>query len=74
MDSLQVIVKGRKYLSQGFYVSETIAQNWSTWALKRQINSLYFERTVSSKKKVDDEAKKNTEELILLPEDFIKDL
>lgn len=71
----RLLLKVENTSARDFYVNETIAQNWSTRALERQINSLYYERIVSSKKKkkVDDEAKKNTEDLTLLPEDFIKD-
>lgn len=58
-----------------YYLEETIAQNWSTRALERQINSFYYERLLSSKKKkkTAGEAKEKTGELVLRPEDFIKD-
>lgn len=61
--------------ARNYYLEETIAQNWSTRALERQINSFYYERLLSSKnkKKTTAEAKKKTGELILRPEDFIKD-
>ncbi len=54
-------VKARDY-----YIEEAIAQNWSTRALERQINSFYYERIVSSKnkKKVSDEAKKKQMSLL----------
>jgi predicted nuclease of restriction endonuclease-like (RecB) superfamily len=56
-------------------MQEAIAQNWSTRALERQINSFYYERIVSSKKKksVIAEARKKTKDLPASPEDFIKD-
>lgn len=58
-----------------YYLNEAIAQNWSTRALERQINSFYYERLLSSKKKkeVEAEAKSNTDALAASPEDFIKD-
>jgi predicted nuclease of restriction endonuclease-like (RecB) superfamily len=58
-----------------YYLQEAIAQNWSTRALERQINSFYYERIVSSKKRkpVMAEAKEKTEALAASPEDFIKD-
>jgi len=58
-----------------YYMQEAIAQNWSTRALERQINSFYYERIVSSKKKkpVAAEAKEKTKEVTASPEDFIKD-
>lgn len=61
--------------SRNYYLAETIAQNWSSRALERQINSFYYERILSSKKDrtVIEEAQKATEALAVLPEDFIKD-
>ncbi len=58
-----------------YYLKEAIAQNWSTRALERQINSFYYERILSSKKNkaVAGEAKTATDALAMLPEDFIKD-
>jgi predicted nuclease of restriction endonuclease-like (RecB) superfamily len=58
-----------------YYIDETIAENWSTRALERQINSFYYERIVSSKHKeeVQAEAKANTGALTSQPQDFIKD-
>jgi len=34
-----------------YYMNEAAQQNWSTRTLERQINSLYFERLLSSKNK-----------------------
>jgi predicted nuclease of restriction endonuclease-like (RecB) superfamily len=61
--------------ARSYYLNEAIAQNWSTRALERQINSLYYERLVSSKNKkgVEAEAQKATDALTASPEDFIKD-
>lgn len=58
-----------------YYIGEAIAQNWSTRALERQINSFYYERIVSSKNKeeVQAEAEENTNTLPSQPADFIKD-
>ncbi len=39
-------VKARDY-----YIEQTIAQNWSTRALERQINSFYYERIIPQKTK-----------------------
>lgn len=38
-------------LARNYYIQEAIAQNWNTRALERQINSFYYERTISSKSK-----------------------
>jgi predicted nuclease of restriction endonuclease-like (RecB) superfamily len=61
--------------ARDYYIKEAIAENWSTRALERQINSFYYERIVSSKNKeeVQAEAKTNTGVLTSQPQDFIKD-
>jgi predicted nuclease of restriction endonuclease-like (RecB) superfamily len=61
--------------ARNYYINETIAENWSSRALERQINSFYYERIVSSKHKeeVQAEAKANTGALTSQPQDFIKD-
>lgn len=71
----RLLLKVENEVARNFYLTESIAESWSTRALERQINSFYYERIVSSKKKeeVTSEAKKATNALPLLPEDFIKD-
>jgi predicted nuclease of restriction endonuclease-like (RecB) superfamily len=61
--------------ARNYYMQEAIAQNWSSRALERQINSFYYERILSSKKDkaVIAEAQKATAALAASPEDFIKD-
>ncbi len=56
-----------------FYMNEAAANNWSTRALDRQINSLYYERLLSSKNKetVIDEMKAKTKDL--QPGNLLKD-
>jgi len=58
-----------------WYMQESIANNWSARALDRQINSLYYERLLSSKEKVpvENEAKENTKELQVTPKDVLRD-
>jgi len=58
-----------------WYLKEAADQNWSTRALGRQINSLYYERLLMSRDKVPVivEMREKTEPLTPLPEDFIKD-
>jgi predicted nuclease of restriction endonuclease-like (RecB) superfamily len=58
-----------------WYLKESADQNWSTRALQRQINSLYYERLLMSRDKtpVTEEMREKTEPLPPLPEDFIKD-
>ena len=61
--------------ARDYYIQETIASNWSVRALERQINSLYYERLISSQEKqpVIQEAKENTKNLQLTAKDIIKD-
>lgn len=63
-------VKAREW-----YMNEAAEQNWSTRALERQINSLYYERLLMSRDKasVVDEMRENTAPLAPAPQDFIKD-
>lgn len=61
--------------ARSWYLTEAADQNWSTRALDRQINSLYYERMIMSREKtsVIDEMKEKTVPLAPAPEDFIKD-
>jgi predicted nuclease of restriction endonuclease-like (RecB) superfamily len=61
--------------ARAWYMKEAADQNWSTRALERQINSLYFERLLMSRKKapVRTEALEKTSALAEQPGDFIKD-
>lgn len=58
-----------------WYIEEAITQNWSSRALDRQINRLYYERLLSSrdKKAVKAEAEEKIAELPPSPKDFIRD-
>lgn len=71
----RLIMRVENPKARAYYIEEAVAQNWSTRALQRQINSLYYERLLSSRNKqaVEAEAKSNTEKLTVKPEDFIKD-
>ncbi len=59
--------------ARAFYVEEAIINGWNTRVLNRQINSLYYERLLSSsdRKEVINEMREKTKELA--PEDFLKD-
>lgn len=61
--------------ARDYYIEETIKSNWSVRALERQINSLYYERLLSSKEKnlVIKEAQEKTKDLHLTSKDIIKD-
>jgi predicted nuclease of restriction endonuclease-like (RecB) superfamily len=70
-----LILKIENEKARDYYIQETIASNWSVRALERQINSLYYERLISSQEKqpVIQEAKENTKNLQLTAKDIIKD-
>lgn len=56
-----------------FYESECIHGNWSVRQLDRQIQSMLYERTALSKKKLSVIAKAHEKPITLKPEDEIKD-
>lgn len=58
-----------------WYLGEAIEQNWSSRALERQINVLYYERLLSSKDKtiVQKEAQEKTVPLQVNPKDYLRD-
>lgn len=55
-----------------FYMEECIAANWSTRQLERQINSLYYERLLSSRNKTRVRAEIKKLEQEATPHDIIK--
>ena len=61
--------------ARDWYINEAISQNWSSRALDRQINRLYYERLLSSrdKKAVRAEAEEKIAELAPSPRDFVRD-
>lgn len=56
-----------------FYETECIRGNWSVRQLDRQIQSMLYERTALSKKKISVIAKAHEKPIALKPEDEIKD-
>lgn len=71
----RLLIRVEKPEAREWYMNEAADQNWSTRAMERQINSLYYERLLMSRDKtpVKDEMREKTEPLARLPEDFIKD-
>ena len=71
----RLIMRIENEKARDYYIQETIASNWSVRALERQINSLYYERLISSQEKqpVIQESKENTKNLQLTAKDIIKD-
>ena len=71
----RLLIRVEKPEAREWYMKEAADQNWSTRALERQINSLYYERLLMSRDKtpVIDEMLEKTGPLAPLAEDFIKD-
>lgn len=71
----KLVIRIENQKAREWYIKESIASNWSVRALERQINSLYYEKLLSSQEKqpVIEEAKEKTKNLQLTPKDIIKD-
>jgi predicted nuclease of restriction endonuclease-like (RecB) superfamily len=71
----RLLMRVKNEKARDYYIEESVSQGWSSRALDRQINSLYFERLLSSKKKeaLKVESKENTKKLKVQPEDILKD-
>ncbi len=71
----RALMRVEKLEAREWYMKEAADQNWSTRALERQINSLYYDRLLMSREKapVIDEMLEKTGQLAPAPEDFIKD-
>jgi predicted nuclease of restriction endonuclease-like (RecB) superfamily len=72
----RLLLKVEREDARQFYIQESIDCNWSTRTLERQVNSLYFERMVMTKRvegkklvKAEAESKKE----VMQPKDIIKD-
>lgn len=71
----KALIRVENDAARGYYITEAATQNWSTRALERQINSLYYERLLMSKDKkpVVEEMRNTTAALSVTPKNFIKD-
>jgi predicted nuclease of restriction endonuclease-like (RecB) superfamily len=71
----RTLIQVEKPEAREWYMNEAAVQNWSTRALDRQINSLYYERLLISREKapVIGEMREMTDPLAPAPRDFIKD-
>lgn len=69
------IIRVESETAREYYINETSGQNWSTRTLERQINSLYYERILSSKNKkaLIQKSKKDSDNDKPTILDFIKD-
>lgn len=61
--------------ARNYYINEAVEENWSTRTLERQINTLYYERILSSKNKqlLKNDTKRINAADTLTPSDIIKD-
>ncbi|CAM4393562.1 MAG: Putative nuclease YhcG [Legionellaceae bacterium] len=71
----RVLLRVENINTRQWYIRECIEQNWSVRTLERQINTLYYERLLTSKNKqpVMDEAKTYTHALKINPKDYLRD-
>jgi predicted nuclease of restriction endonuclease-like (RecB) superfamily len=71
----KALIRVENEAARSYYTAEAASQNWSTRALERQINSLYYERLAMSRDKaaVTEEMQANTAPLKAKPQDLIKD-
>ncbi len=68
----RLIMRVENPLAREYYLKECEEQNWSSRALERNINTLYYQRLLSSKNKQEDVQHSSTLEKAT-PGDFIKD-
>jgi predicted nuclease of restriction endonuclease-like (RecB) superfamily len=73
----RLIIKVDNEKARAWYVAESVAQNWSSRALDRQINSLYYERLLATREAnrpdIRQEADEKTQPFALSPKDILKD-
>ncbi|MCI0496100.1 PDDEXK nuclease domain-containing protein [candidate division KSB1 bacterium] len=68
-----LLMRVEEAFAREFYEAECIRGNWSVRQLDRQIQSLLYERTALSKRKLAVIAKAHEKPIVLQPEDEIKD-
>lgn len=69
----RLLLKVESDAAREFYETETVAGNWSTRELERQINSFFFERTGASVEKRKMLEKGRASEDKYIAQDFVKD-
>ena len=71
----KMLIRVENEAARAWYLTEAADRNWSTRALDRQINSLYYDRMLMSRDKapVIEEMREKTAALAPAPQDFIKD-
>lgn len=69
----RILLRVERDNAREFYLNESIKGNWSTRVLERQVDSLFFERTLLSQDKKDMLLKGREIEDKMVPEQIIKD-
>lgn len=69
----RLLLKVENSTARDYYIQESIKSNWSTRQLERQINSFYYERTLSSRNKELLRKHANKSERPYHTEDIIRD-
>lgn len=69
----RLLLKVSNEETRNFYINETVACNWSTRTLDKQIGNLYYQRMIISKDKVEVKNEITENQVDFLAKDFIKD-
>lgn len=72
----RLLLKVEREDARQFYMQEAVECNWSTRTLERQVNSLYFERMIMTKRKEDKrlvKAEAEEKKIVMEAKDIIKD-
>jgi predicted nuclease of restriction endonuclease-like (RecB) superfamily len=69
----RLLFKVENAVARGWYVDEAVSEGWSTRALERQINLLYYERILSSRDSDSVRSEAAIQVRSLLPRDVLKD-
>ena len=69
----RILCRVENPLARNFYISEAIAGQWNTRQLQRQVNTLYYERILSSRDRKELREEEGMGKAPLQPEDILKD-
>jgi len=69
----RILSRVENELARNFYIAEAIDCHWDTRLLQRQINTLYYERILSSRERKDLRTEEGMGKVPLQPTDIIKD-
>lgn len=69
----RILSRVENELARNFYITEAIDCQWDTRSLQRQVNTLYYERILSSQQRKELRAEENAGKKPLQAEDILKD-